>query len=708
MAIAAGGLCAIYVFVMLCIPSLPIGIPEGGIARISRAEYWLILVASMESIWSQWTAGYVPTISDRLSKVGCAAIWMVICTILGWPIARCDGLHQVGRAVNTLAISAGIGSTLASLGVACNAVTFGPQSRFGLVGWFVAVGLGSLIYARRFAGRARIDDTADQAWDSRSDEVLNHSWARRLMGLTALGIAWVVLLTLGGACLPSYDADVREHRSMALRNDYLENRMAQSEYSSWWTGPKGTMMPALFWMNPWVGTPANPLSLSDVRGMVDAVVIGQVVQGMQWSVAICLLVSALSRLYGTFASVLASFAIAAHPGLFELVRLGGGAGEGGLVLVSALSILLTRRNGMLPYASLACIALGAAGNSWVMLLLVTLPIGIRIAFAPRNDLLRRSLWFLVVGAGVLFWSSASLGPIFGLEFARGRGGEGALDACSRIAIHSTVHAPHLIPLALFGMLFSRSRIGRDVGIAFGVWCVVWWIVTPQQDRDWVIAVPLLAWPMASGIAWMQEHGGRVLLAAISGVALVWSIVVLAAWPTSDNRLLAPWETLVVLVDEDEVGQGRAGERIDLAPLVNSLWSGLGEDQRAKKWLLFGSGDAFRWLPAVEVDGPENAGQWSKWLDGLETHKDPVRICHQRLRDNRIGYIVVDWMGWMRGDQAQGANREASYRKIIERLLQSGALRRLEWRRSGVYAECYEVVAEIPGETLSLGSDTPLY
>jgi hypothetical protein len=708
MAIAAGGLSAIYVVVMLCIPALPIGVPEGGIARISRAEFWLILVASLESIWSQWTAGYVATISDRLPKIGCAAIWMAISAILGWPIARCDGLHRLERTVHSLAISTAIGSALAALAVACNGVTVGPQSRLGLVVWFVAAGVGAQLYARRIASWTRIEASADRSVELSPDRALEHSWARRLMGLTALGTAWVLVLTLLGACLPSYDADVREHRSMAVRNDYLGNRMAGSENHDASHGPHGARMPALFWMNPLVGVPSNPLNISDVQRMVDAMVIGQIVQAMQWCVAIGLLVAALSRLYGSFASVLASFAIAAHPGLFELVRLGGGAGEGGMYLVSAVSLLLTCRTGQIPVGSLACIALGAAGNSWVLLLLVTLPIGIGVAITARNDLLRCIVWFTAVGAVVLFWGASPLGQFLGQEFARGRGGEGAWAACLRIAIQSTVHAPHLIPLALVGMVFSRNRVGRDVGIAFGVWCILWWIVTPQQDRDWVIAVPLLAWPMASGIAWMQTHGVRFLLAAIAGVALAWSIVVLAAWPTSDNRLLAPWETLVVLVEEDAVGQGRGGESRDLAPIVNSLWNGLSENQRAKKWLLLGSGDAFRWLPAVEVDGPENAGQWSTWMDEWQTQKDPVRICHQRLRENRVGYVVVDWMGWMRGDQVQGTTREASYRTIIERLLQSGALRRLEWRRSGVYAECYEVVAEIPSETLSLGSDTPLY
>jgi hypothetical protein len=700
------------VVVMLVIPALPIGVPEGGIARISRAEFWLILVASLESIWSQWTAGYVATISDRLPKIGCAAIWMAISAILGWPIARCDGLHRIGRSAHTLAISTAIGSALAALAVACNGVTFGPQSRLGLVVWFVATGMGAQLYARRLASRTRIEASADRPVESSSDRALEHSWARRLMGLTALGTAWVLVLTLLGACLPSYDADVREHRSMAVRNDYLGNRMAGSENHSASHGPHGARMPALFWMNPLVGVPSNPLNISDVQRMVDAMVIGQLIQAMQWCVAIWLLVAALSRRYGSFASVLASFAIAAHPGLFELVRLGGGAGEGGMYLVSAVSLLLTCRTGQIPVGSLACIALGAAGNSGVLLLLVTLPIGIGVAITARNDLLRCIIWFAAVGAVVLFWGASPLGQFLGQEFARGRGGEGAWAACLRIAIQSTVHAPHLIPLALVGIMFSRNRVGRDVGVAFGVWCILWWTVTSQQDRDWVIAVPLLAWPMASGIAWMQAHGVRFLLAAIAGVALAWSIVVLCAWPTSDNRLLVPWENLVVIVDEDTAEdiaeQGRGGESRDLAPLVNSLWNGLRENQRAQKWLLLGSGDAFRWLPDVEVDGPENTGQWNKWLDAWETQKDPVRACHQRLRENRVGFVVVDWAGWMRADQAQGTRSEARYRNMIQQLLQAGAVKRLEWRRKGGQAECYEVVAEIPSGSLSLWSETALY
>ncbi len=721
---------------MLFVPALPIGSPTGEINQISRAEFWLILMASFESIWGQWNAGYPPAVIDRLYVVSCAAVWLVLAAILGWPIVRCDGLQGRVGGGSVLGLSIASGSALASLCVALNGTTFGPQSRVGLVVWFLTVGCLAYLIAGRFVKNESTELPLNPVPVNEPDPALEYSWARRWMGLTGIGIAWVLGLTVAGACLPSYDADVREHRNMAARQYYLQNRIASSDQQREINWHQGSMMPALFWMNPLVGVPPDPLSPAAIRSMMNAVRIGQSVQALLWCVAIGLLIASLARAYGIFASVLATFAIAAHPGLFELVRLGGGAGEGGLYLVSAISLLLLCRGGDIsrdvPLGSLTCIAAGAAGHGWILWLLVTLPILVRLSSPSairqlrRNDLFgTRGLLvccslFVFLGLITVFWGGAFIWALCDAGLAWGRGGEreqaflvhqlpfffaapqgageGVGNACLRIVMNSTVHSLHLIPLAAMGLFIARNRTARELGIGFILVCAIWWILTPQQDRDWVIAVPLLAWPMASGIDWMRERGSSALLAAISGAALVWSVLVLAAWPMSDNRLLVPIEELAPITVTDHLAghpaeKGRGGEKADLAVSVNSVWNGLRGEDRKRRWLLVGSADTFRWLPKVDAYGMDDVDPWESLIMEIESRNKPIASIQEGLLECGIDYLVLDWEGIRFRDRFLAMNREAMYRNRIHELQQAGLLRRIDWSIESSRSDCFEISRE---------------
>jgi hypothetical protein len=717
-ALVAAVLIATYAGCMLLVPALPIAGPGGEVSRISRAEFWMILVASFETIWNQWTSGQPPTISDRFPKIACATAWLALCAVLGYPIVRGDRLTNKVNRLSALAWSIAIGSSIASLCVAGNGMTFGPQSRLGLIGWLSGVGLALHLCFRRFA--IRQEETVDggqtslEATDTETyDPSLNDSWARRLMGLTSLGIVWLLILTVLGACLPTYDADVREHRIMATRIIYLENQLMRIDHQREANVPQGTMMPGLFWMNMFVGRPPDLLNEEAVQGMVDSALVCQIVQGIYWCIAIWILIGSLARSYGTFAAVLAGFALASLPGFFELVRLGGGAGEGGMVLVAAASLLLLQhRVHEIPCGSLVCIAAGAAGLGWVMFLLVTVPVAIRLTTIPSLGSLRRTCLLIFSAAVAMFWGGAVVGQFVDAGLFRGRAGgveqaflsqylpfffspwsgvgEGAWDAFMRMLFFSTVHSLHLIPIAILGLAFERHRAGRDAGIWFGVWCLLWWMMTPQQDRDWVLAMPLLAWPMASGIAWLSERGQRVLLIAICGISLAWSIIALCAWPTSDNRLLVPLESLATIISEEDAEQGR-GVRFDMAPSVNRIWNRLDRERKNDPWLLLGSADAFRWLPNVELYGTYDTNPWEELVEKWDTHLDPVRDFRSLILKNQIGHLVLDWQGFMFRDQLLGTQREPRCRNAIQMLQQMGVLKRVEWDFDSSRAECYEVV-----------------
>jgi len=275
----------------------------------------------------------------------------------------------------------------------------------------------------------------------------------------------------------------------------------------------------------------------------------------------------------------------------------------------------------------------------------------------------------------------------------------------RMLFFSTAHSLHLIPIAILGLAFGRHRAGRDAGIWFGVWCLLWWMMTPQQDRDWVLAMPLLAWPMASGVAWLHEREQRVMLIAICGISLAWSIVALCAWPTSDNRLLVPLESLATIISDQDAEQGR-GVRVDMAPSVNRIWNRLDRERKNDLWLLLGSADAFRWLPKVEVYGAYDNDPWVELLEKWDTHLDPGRDFRNLISKNKVGYLVLDWQGLMSRDQLLGTQSEPRYRNAIQKLQQTGVLKRVEWEFDSSRAECYEVVDSASSNPLLSPNEDP--
>jgi hypothetical protein len=674
----AVGMIAISMGFMLWIPVIPVGDADGGVSRIPRVEFWLILVASLESIWNQWTAGGMPTVSDRFTNLGCSFLWLVVAFYLGRPVCRWD---RLGRTLGQWAV-AGIcvacGSVVMAWCILLNGLTFGLQSRWGLMAWLAgAVGLG-------FWWNSRIPNPNNDQYlfaNSERDVSFSESWARRLMGLTVLGIIWVLSLILAGASIPSYDADVREHQNTASRLRFLAEDIGPLEHLSHANGPQGTAMPMLFWMNVLIGQPTEPMSIGNVQTMIDASLIRQTIQCLQWFVAMGLLASALSKAYGYLASILTVFAIASHPGLFELVRLGGGAGEGGMWLIAAAAIILSSQSNALPIGSLACIGIGAASHSFVLGVLVTLPIILTTAFHRGTDPLRRIGLFVSIVVAMIFmgWAWSREGdwdsdwvtrqfPFFFMPWWQA--GQGGLEAGARIVWNSLVHSLHLVPLALLGIIVRRDRAAWDAAIGFVLWCFLWWIGTAQQDRDWVIAMPLLAWPMANGTAWLLERRQRVALSFIGGIPLIWSVVVLCAWPTSDNRILVPLNVLAPIVPVGErAGEGRGTQAEDLAMSVNGIWIDLEQEKQKERWLLVGSADAFRWLPNVALASEEAWG-----TEGF-------------------GFLVFDWAGLRNLDQMTGSDRSSVYRDRIQQWQRDGVLRLVAWDLSSSQAQCFEVVNE---------------
>jgi hypothetical protein len=245
-------------------------------------------------------------------------------------------------------------------------------------------------------------------------------------------------------------------------------------------------------------------------------------------------------------------------------------------------------------------------------------------------------------------------------------------------------------------MVRRDRAARDAAIGFGLWCLLWWIGTAQRDRDWVIAMPLLAWPMANGIAGLLELRQRAAILVIGGVPLIWSVVVLSAWPTSDNRILVPLNVLSPIVPaSDSAGEGRGEETEDLALSVNRVWMNLAPEYRKERWLLVGSADAFRWIPHAVLGGTWDSDPWQKIVPSGNFESDEaIAAAVRTLRREGLRYLVIDWAGLSHLDHSDRRARSSTYRDRILQLQRSGVLRLIDWELPSNRAQCFEIVDDL--------------
>lgn len=292
-----------------------------------------------------------------------------------------------------------------------------------------------------------------------------------------------------------------------------------------------------------------------------------------------------------------------------------------------------------------------------------------------------------------------------------------VDGVFRLLWNSNAHGLVLVPFAIVGFMigmvpvvrFARawfsigslprsgersyrsSRVEWSTnGVAilwFVYWVSIWWLFSTRQDRDWVGDLILLAWPAANGADWIARQARGYFMMSLVSIGIVWSVVVIPIWPTSDNRML------VALQSMDRVAAARSVSRLpeeDVAMTksfsgqCNALMRRSEESAASWKILLIGENDDFEMLANCASNDYFSQGWMDKW------HDLPARELGLRLRSNGISHVLVVWSGVQYRERLTGIEFEQSYRLAIGKLLSDSQLKPVPWEINSSHAELFQV------------------
>ena len=626
---------------MLLIPSMPLADPYGEFLQTSRLELWLVDVASLSELWKQWTGG-LPYASwlDRIPILLLASGWLAVSWCIGHPIAKRESLDQWNGPMATHGFSIAIGHAILSQLTLVLGWIFGPRSFLPLALSTVLLALALRWLFGSFRSQAvtpQVDNaSARDASESMSRSIplelleplepLEHleepnsrstendpsfasSWSRRLIGLSFVGSCWLAAIALLGSCLPSYDADVREIEMLSTKKYFLDNSIVWFDFHRAANGPQGSIMPALA-ITSLLET-FNPSETPEamLRHLTCAWLSGQVLHASLWLIAILLIASNIRSRSGALAAALIAFLLVAHPGMHELVRLGGRAGGVMLWIAASMVLIQMPNRKSIPSLCAWCIATGALSYQTLLGIIVgnillhwviyrdprdrTGELRKSHSIASRYGIAKIAMLSVAIVAAVPWQLRAYLhGPPLSHDFLPtmaiahsniamlGASFRDVAEAFHGILWNSMAHGLLLMPLAAIGAVLGyRDRNIRFTSIVWLVWILLWWVFTTHLDRDWVVATPMLAWPAARAIQWLRERSGGYWLFPLGLISLAWSTIALAAWPTADPRLLVAIDQLIPasIANARTNNQAKAGKG-DAEPDNSGAGEGRGEDR----------------------------------------------------------------------------------------------------------------------------------
>ena len=261
----------------------------------------------------------------------------------------------------------------------------------------------------------------------------------------------------------------------------------------------------------------------------------------------------------------------------------------------------------------------------------------------------------------------------------------------RLFCLSNAHGLLLIPLAIGGLCLVRERAMLGVALWYCVWVGLWWELSPRYDRDWVGALFLLAWPAAAGAKWMLGNCSRYGVLALFAIPMVWSVVVVPIWPTSDNRIL------VGLSDYDQQGRGasevpldESGKRLEesYSRELNRLVRNGAIAADSSTILLIGETDDFSVLVKCLVSSAPEHGPLDHSIE--LTDLDLI----SRWRKRGATHVLCVWSGVRYNDQLTGRKREVAYRASLERMLAKSLLKSVVWELNSSRAELFQISSPV--------------
>ena len=267
--------------------------------------------------------------------------------------------------------------------------------------------------------------------------------------------------------------------------------------------------------------------------------------------------------------------------------------------------------------------------------------------------------------------------------------ENWVDGIFRLLGNSNAHGLMLVPFAIVGILFGgRSLWSRVAILWFVYWVSIWWCFSMRQDRDWVGALMLLSWPAAAGVNWMARQVRGMWMMFFVSIAILWSVVVIPIWPTSDNRLCVGLDSFDSS-KSSQIGSKLADGAVAVLPTFSGQFNAKvhqGDGFKAdSKLLLIGENDDFDLLVDCLSNGPFDQGLLDKWLDL------PAKELGSLLRAHGISHVLVAWSGVQYRDRLTGRETESKYRTAISELLGDSQLTPIRWEINSSQAELFQVI-----------------
>lgn len=273
-------------------------------------------------------------------------------------------------------------------------------------------------------------------------------------------------------------------------------------------------------------------------------------------------------------------------------------------------------------------------------------------------------------------------------------GKALIDSAKQILVASDGTHPTLLFLAVCGLLgplvLSRSARRREsilrtwlvhwptIWMVGSVWIfVVWWLATHRIDRFWLPAVSILAGLAGYGVAWLAMRVSHGLATGLLLFGLAYGIVVNASPAIGDNRYFVALEDLRSDGGDDE-NVGRISRPI--------AWCNENLPHEGTKALLVGEARAFDFrMPIVYSTCFDRSP-----VEGLLRDKT-VEQQRENLRAAGATHLLVNWaeIARYRNPGNYGFSDWPS-REDIEKLLESGVIRRVAWPFAAEVAEMFEV------------------
>jgi hypothetical protein len=252
---------------------------------------------------------------------------------------------------------------------------------------------------------------------------------------------------------------------------------------------------------------------------------------------------------------------------------------------------------------------------------------------------------------------------------------GAWSLLHRLVWASNAHGLLMVPLTVLGLGVwlkhrPQSNLGQIAGWMF-YWLAAWWMVTPGWDRDCLGVCFLASWFVAFGGNWYLGERRALGLVLVAFIALVWSVVVIPIWPTSDQRILVGIQSM------------RNKDRWQLVEENHAI----GRSTARTKMLLIGDRDDFDEKVMCLGQGEYEPSLWDQIDAGSAAAREEL------LRDHQITHLYVQWQSVRERDFLKNGETEVKVRRVLGEMQAEGQIQLVGSGNSPSPGDLFRVITD---------------